>query len=586
MDTGSGSLPSRPKGHDVVKTPRSRGCRVCVQRRIKCDQTRPFCKRCIRANRQCPGFDKLKFVDEGPGLRNMYEGSEDEPAASQRPSPSSAASLSPQDPFRSETSFQSQAPASKGNGKGKGKQRSISPIHSDNWHQGVFERAAFVSILAPTAYQEQLLANLIASTQQPFSAPIIRSHSLWLAEVAGKPAHSPPLTWAIRAISISRLARQAGDDTLMETSRRIYGKALIKLNNALQDGEDGLSSDTLSATLLLSFYEIFNCTDRDSWVRHAGGAGRLIQLRGPDRHRTGFGRLVFAACRSSLIMDAFEKRVPCFLAEPAWRKLCWEIHSDLRLSASLGDSYEEYFQELVSYPAYLGRTSGFVQDVDANPTDLEDLRNEGLAHRSNFRSVHTRMGEELVALGLEPTQVVSQCNDGMFPIVYDYPDMHIASLYCCYWAAMCALNISIIALENRMSGLVVSRFQTPLEDAQRAAGFVFPAEMYALSADPNNGLIWKAAKQGADLHSYLAENANHARDICKSAAYMSNTPFLGPLYLLFGMRLAVRMPLRREEKQWVLVRMNEIGMSMGLARVEIERYESQRKTGYGTEWEQ
>ena len=580
MSAASGSFPSRPKTRDVVKTPRSKGCRVCVQRRIKCDQTRPFCRRCIRANRQCPGFDTLKFVDEGPGLRNMYEGSDNEQAASQRPSPSSATSQSSQDPFQADVSFQPQTSAS------KGKQRALSPIHSDNWHQGVFERAAFVSILAPTVYQEQLFANLIASTRQPFSAPIIPSHSLWLAEVAGKPAHSPPLTWAVRAISISRLARQAGDDTMMETSRRLYGKALIKLNNALQDGEEGLSSDTLSATLLLSFYEIFNCTDQDSWIRHAGGAGRLIQLRGPDRHRTGFGRLVFAACRSSLIMEALQKRVPCFLAEPAWRKLCWDIHTELRLSSSLGNSYEQYFQELVSYPAFLGKTSAGVQDTDANTADLEDLRNEGLAHRSNFRSVHTRMGEELAAAGLEPIQIASRCDDKIFPIVYEYPDMLIASLYCAYWAVMCAINISILALEARISGLVVSQSQSPFENARRVAGFVIPEEMYAPSADLKPGLIWKTAKQGVDLHGYMAENATHAREICKSAEYMSNTPFLGPLYLLFGMRPAVRMPLRREEKQWMLLRMNEIATSTGLARVEIERYESETRKGNGVEWEQ
>jgi hypothetical protein len=66
------------------------GCRMCVQRRVKvivihfwiyareltgvqCDQTRPFCNRCIKGNRECPGYEpSIKFQDEGPKLRELY----------------------------------------------------------------------------------------------------------------------------------------------------------------------------------------------------------------------------------------------------------------------------------------------------------------------------------------------------------------------------------------------------------------------------------------------------------------------------------------------------------------------------------
>ena len=186
MDNSSASLPSSPKAVTTVKAPRSKGCRVCVQRRIKCDQTRPFYQRCIRANRQCPGFDHLKCIEEGPGLRNMYDGPRYRQAAGQKTSPS-AASQSSQGHYRPEDTCQSWISLL------RAKQRYPSPTHSKNWHQGIFEKTALISLLAPTAYQDQLLANFIASLQQPLAAPLIRSHSLWLAEVARQPVHSPPL---------------------------------------------------------------------------------------------------------------------------------------------------------------------------------------------------------------------------------------------------------------------------------------------------------------------------------------------------------------------------------------------------------
>jgi hypothetical protein len=39
----------------------------------------------------------------------------------------------------------------------------------------------------------------------------------------------------------------------------------------------------------------------NSWVTHAGGVGRLLQLRGPDRHRSGFDCAMFMASRGYLV---------------------------------------------------------------------------------------------------------------------------------------------------------------------------------------------------------------------------------------------------------------------------------------------
>jgi hypothetical protein len=47
---------------------KARGCRTCVQRRIKCDSTKPICEKCVKANRSCiwdPNEQAgLRFQDE------------------------------------------------------------------------------------------------------------------------------------------------------------------------------------------------------------------------------------------------------------------------------------------------------------------------------------------------------------------------------------------------------------------------------------------------------------------------------------------------------------------------------------------
>jgi Fungal specific transcription factor domain len=90
-----------------------------------------------------------------------------------------------------------------------------------------------------------------------------------------------------RAVSLARLSLLYRNPNLMHESRKLYGRSLVLLNKALSDQRQGRSSETLSATILFSFYEMFSSSHEtsagyDSWVKHAGGAGALMRLRGPN----------------------------------------------------------------------------------------------------------------------------------------------------------------------------------------------------------------------------------------------------------------------------------------------------------------
>lgn len=560
----------RKKPAEMVKAPRSKGCRVCVQRRIKCDQTKPHCLRCQRAHRECPGFESTKFVDEGPTLKALYEDTSREHSRKRQPSESSSSSS--QD-FAYEDGKEPGTSVLKGT---KHSRRVPTPVNSENWVTGQFERNAMLSIVCPTAYQDQLLGQFIESVRQPVEAPTFRCHSIWLREIALSIDPLSCLTWAVRAISLSHLGRKIRDPDLIETSRRIYGKALLTLNEALQDPVKGLSSDTLSATVILSFYEVFNCTDRHSWIKHAGGAGHLIKIRGPARHRAGVDRAVFVACRYSLIMESFQSRTPCFLDEPEWRALGWEIHHDLRREYPdnpILDANELFFQELICHPRYLSAAIKAVSDPVVDLPRLQELYNTGHHHRINHQNIHARMTEEVRLRGDEPKKVPSRCDDRVFPVVYDYRDIHLASLYCGYWAILCAINVSLIGLQARIAG----RTENPLMN-------VDPKNLQRptlKSIERSSTPLWDAASSLGDTHLYIAENAVYAREICKSAEFMERATFVGPLSIILTLRMALRMGITRKEKEWVLKKLDDIGTNMGLARSEVEIYHMQRGEAVG-----
>ena len=280
-------------------------------------------------------------------------------------------------------------------------------------------------------------------------------------------------------------------------------------------------------------------------------------------------------------MDAFHQHIPCFLEAPPWRKLCWDLHQD-RSHAPLIVTNEEYFQELVGYPAFLEEVNQAIGNPNTTAERLSRLQTQALTHRSSFRSIHDRMGQEMLAAGTGPTETTSSLQDSLFPVVYTYPDIHIATHYCCYWTIMCAFNIAVLGLEAKIASIKAKQAR-PLP--MQAQGLPRPVPVPSNDNTRNSpspeandpspkgiGFFWAAAKSRGNAATYVAENASYAREICKSAEFMYRTPFLGPLFLVVGLRMAMRMFISEEEKVWIVRMLKDIGKRMGFAVVEVERY--------------
>ncbi|KAL6914856.1 hypothetical protein FSHL1_012531 [Fusarium sambucinum] len=60
----------------MVNRGASKGCITCKKRRVKCDETKPFCKVCNRVGRQCGGYGKqaalIRFKDETTRCMNKF----------------------------------------------------------------------------------------------------------------------------------------------------------------------------------------------------------------------------------------------------------------------------------------------------------------------------------------------------------------------------------------------------------------------------------------------------------------------------------------------------------------------------------
>ena len=347
----------------------------------------------------------------------------------------------------------------------------------------------------------------------------------------------------------------------------MYSKSLVLLSAALQDEDEGLSSDTLSAVLLLSFFEVFNCTEENSWRRHAGGAGPLIRLRGPERHRLGFGRLVFLSFPHSIILQCYINRSPCFLDTAPWRKLDQDMRDTSSSGSPISVYTDDFYREVMSLPRYLRDVCAEIVSAESPSERRQTLHDEGLAHRTRLQEILTHVNNEMGNAGHAIVEKPSQVNDPTFPVVFHYPNCHFGSLLCALWAVISNLNTSLVALEAREAG----NFDPLSAISGNSMVIATIGSQGFKNRRPFHGRnpLWDAAKSYGASHRYSNENVENARKICKSAEYMAETPFLGPLFLNFFLRVAARLLVEQAEEHWLARKLFALGEQTAMARLDI-----------------
>ena len=297
------------------------------------------------------------------------------------------------------------------------------------------------------------------------------------------------------------------------------------LNSSISDEENGMASETLSATILLSFYEMFASDSNESWIQHAGGAAALMRARGPDRHRHGFDREIFLAFRHTIVIEAFQKDGPCFLSEPAWRALSRDVHEDIRISGinsdqmKLFDLTEQFYEEMLLLAAILYDSKHFKEAYSESGVEIQtlagfkqDLVQRCYQNRAGLKSFYAKFRASLVPLGYDIISKVS--HDPVIPIRHNYPNVFTASTCTGLWTCLIILNFILIELERLVPGKVAL---------------------------------------------YKVENRECGLEICRSTTFLLTSSFLGPFFNIHGLRVCLLAFEQTDERDWVISKLFEIG---------------------------
>ncbi|OQV00628.1 Fungal specific transcription factor domain-containing protein isoform 2 [Cladophialophora immunda] len=257
---------------------KSKGCSTCRRRKKGCDQKRPVCGQCATTGNICGGYDRERTFILHPASKKVEHAIF---VARTRPA--------------------------------------ILPL------PGSVNRGA-VESQCKSLFWDLYMPQGDAACRDDF---IIRcGHPMnWTEVIQNVTKQDVSLADAFSALSISRVGQGHRDVRLVHESAKLYVKALKELQLALFDPQRMHSDHVLMACMLLGLYEVFEgpAFNSRSWVAHAAGAARLIQLRGARHHQNWLAHHPFLASRIPTIYAAILQRKATYLASEEWRTVPWEF---------------------------------------------------------------------------------------------------------------------------------------------------------------------------------------------------------------------------------------------------------------------
>ncbi|KAH8589522.1 hypothetical protein B0O99DRAFT_636687 [Bisporella sp. PMI_857] len=284
----------------------SKGCGSCKRRKVKCDDTRPNCTRCIAAGIKCAGFtQRLRFVDEEPRIRRSMAVSHAQSLEL------STVTRRSQLVFHRGQIHRSQPP-------------SPAPFSANTLPLTAFKDDIFMSYL---------VSKLFGETRYPWNAAEETRCGLpiaWITELVKTPQMLRYKSWDSLAAIIFGQAHKSAN--VITNARRLYGQALVEIRNQLSDPDDRRAESTLASITALSMYEIFASKTEKAWMWHANGLGWLLERRGPWQQKSYARKSMFLEHRIMLVAKSIISRQRTFLCDPIWKTVPWEDDSASKLA--------------------------------------------------------------------------------------------------------------------------------------------------------------------------------------------------------------------------------------------------------------
>ncbi|EED14757.1 conserved hypothetical protein [Talaromyces stipitatus ATCC 10500] len=264
---------------------RSKACGQCRRRRVKCDEQKPHCLRCIKAKLECSGYPDVTIIQFDGRRRRRTS------TPTSRNTLNSDRELSTEIVPRAVSSTP-QIASTAG--------PSIEPRISLNYND---------------VFMEYTRSKLFRGLD---SEDLVLPPNLDQGLVSK----------AFLALCTTFFGVEHKEQQLISRGFHQYGHALERVHGALGDPSRRASFDLLKSIAVMSLFEFLISDRQDGWLSHTVGLEKLYALRGPYSFKTLSELQLFENSRPSIIFSSLFLRRHTILSKPEWKVMPWITYPD------------------------------------------------------------------------------------------------------------------------------------------------------------------------------------------------------------------------------------------------------------------
>ncbi|KAK2762569.1 hypothetical protein FQN54_000742 [Arachnomyces sp. PD_36] len=218
------------------------------------------------------------------------------------------------------------------------------------------------------------------------SSLLLKQSSSFLTYLPSRYGFTPYLDDAMHCVA-ARAGQMLGFPVPAPTLTTLYTKALHSLQVAIEDSEHCLGSDVYCATRLLTLFELIGLPDVNRWICHSRGGIKLIQLRGPQNHKSRFDRMLLKSQGPSIIVDEMFREQTSIFETPDWQSffehasstetdvdtsLWWKFFGASCFMPGILKDLRILFKATLSQPEYLEQSSMILERANSMYKTLQD----------------------------------------------------------------------------------------------------------------------------------------------------------------------------------------------------------------------
>ncbi|KAI0433154.1 hypothetical protein F5Y09DRAFT_98469 [Xylaria sp. FL1042] len=354
----------------MVGIPRSKGCKTCRKKKIKCDEQRPRCGQCRKGARECEGYDQPTI------FRNSFTGDFADTLHSNGQKAIRFHNQSVEDVAwanADEAPSDKQLVARKRQTKERSHPYAMARLKRTQAQLGgatPLPRTLDAQVWAVECITGQFLEICMprAETQE---APLA-----WLNEIQERERDIDALPLAMSALALGWAAHVNNQPQLAGKSLQLYNAAIRQLRNDLS-AYSPLQS--LVVTTVFVAFELcqFGSKGNPGWLTHMKGIAAFLRELGPEKVSDDPYLKIYSFCRVVFIMQGLNRRRSVCAGSHMWKYGPFRNHKK--------NAYHQFYDLAAEACELLGRADNIEKMGDAETEEPVRVLREMLDLISRFK---------------------------------------------------------------------------------------------------------------------------------------------------------------------------------------------------------